>query len=145
MPDAFLIDTDTASDDAVALIMALRSESARVIAITTVAGNVPVEQATRNALYTAELCGASAPVYQGAEKPLARALVTAEWFHGADGFGDHGYPPPQRRPGSSTRWKRSSPRSEQSRAHAGDPRPTHQHCASLWLRHPIWFTTSAAA
>ncbi|MGP0072024.1 MAG: nucleoside hydrolase [Bryobacteraceae bacterium] len=92
MPDAFLIDTDTASDDAVALIMALRSESARVIAITTVAGNVPVERATRNALYTAELCGASVPVYQGCEKPLARSLVTAEWFHGADGLGDHGYP-----------------------------------------------------
>ena len=96
MPDAILIDTDTASDDAVALIMALRSKSARVIAITTVAGNVPVQQATRNALYTAELCGAGTPVYQGAEKPLTRRLVTAEWFHGNDGLGDHGYPPPRR-------------------------------------------------
>jgi purine nucleosidase len=96
VPDAILIDTDTASDDAVALIMALRSNSARVIAITTAAGNVPVRQATRNALYTAELCGTSTPVYQGAEKPLTRRLVTAEWFHGNDGLGDHGYPPPQR-------------------------------------------------
>jgi purine nucleosidase len=93
---AILIDTDTASDDAVALIMALRSESARVIAITTVAGNVGVEQATRNALYTTDLCGVSTPVYQGAGKPLTRALVTAEWFHGNDGLGDHGYPPPGR-------------------------------------------------
>jgi purine nucleosidase len=91
-----LIDTDTASDDAVALIMALRSASVRVIAITTVAGNVGVQQATRNALYTIELCGAGPPVYQGAEKPLARRLVTAEWFHGRDGLGDHGYPPPRR-------------------------------------------------
>jgi purine nucleosidase len=91
-----LIDTDTASDDAVALIMALRSESARVIAISTVAGNVGVRQATRNALYTAELCGVSVPVYQGAEKPLTRRLVPAEWFHGKDGLGDHGYPPPRR-------------------------------------------------
>jgi inosine-uridine nucleoside N-ribohydrolase len=40
-----LMDTDTASDDAVALIMALRSPSVEVKAITTVAGNVPVEQA----------------------------------------------------------------------------------------------------
>jgi purine nucleosidase len=96
VPQAILIDTDTASDDAVALIMALRSESARVIAITTVAGNVPVRQATRNALYTAELCGANVPVYQGAEKPLVRRLATAEWFHGNDGLGDHGYPPPRR-------------------------------------------------
>ena len=91
-----LIDTDTASDDAVALIMALRSENARVIAITTVAGNVPVQQATRNALYTAELCGANTPVFQGAEKPLARPLANAEWFHGRDGLGDHGYPPARR-------------------------------------------------
>jgi inosine-uridine nucleoside N-ribohydrolase len=96
VPEAILIDTDTASDDAVALIMALRSKSARVIAITTVAGNVAVEQATRNALYTAELCGASTPVYQGAGQPLHRPLVTAEWFHGQDGLGDHGYPPPHR-------------------------------------------------
>jgi purine nucleosidase len=96
MPETVLIDTDTASDDAVALIMALRSKSARVIAITTVAGNVQVQQATRNALYTAELCGVSTPIYQGAEKPLARRLVTAEWFHGNDGLGDHGYTPPQR-------------------------------------------------
>src|ERR1700685_1089507 len=98
MPQAMLIDTDTASDDAVALIMALRSESARVIAISAVAGNVPVHQATRNALYTTELCGVSTPVYRGAEKPLARRLVTAEWFHGNDGLGDHGYPPPRRSP-----------------------------------------------
>ena len=98
MPEPFLIDTDTASDDAVALIMALRSPAARVLAITTVAGNVPVRQATRNALYTAELCGADVPVYQGADKPLARALCTAEWFHGYDGLGDRGYPAPMRGP-----------------------------------------------
>ncbi len=96
MPQAMLIDTDTASDDAVALIMALRSETARVIAITTVAGNVPVQQATRNALYTAELCGADTPIFQGAEKPLARPLLSAEWFHGKDGLGDHGYPAARR-------------------------------------------------
>jgi purine nucleosidase len=96
VPQTVLIDTDTASDDAVALIMALRSQSARVIAITTVAGNVNVQQATRNALYTSELCGASTPVYQGAEKPLSRSLATAEWFHGKDGLGDHGYPAARR-------------------------------------------------
>ena len=96
MAGTFLIDTDTASDDAVALIMALRSASVRVAAITTVAGNVPVRQATRNALYTAELCGSDVPVYQGADKPLTRLLNTAEWFHGFDGLGDRGYPLPSR-------------------------------------------------
>ena len=96
---ALLIDTDTASDDVVALIMALRSAEVRVVAITTVAGNVGVQQATRNALYTVELCGAKVPVYAGAEKPLLRAHQSATWFHGRDGLGDHNYPPPHQSPG----------------------------------------------
>src|SRR5438445_3935715 len=97
MTRTVLIDTDTASDDAVALIMALRSTSVRVAAITVVAGNVPVAQATSNALFTVELCGADAPVYSGAEAPLLRKLAIADWFHGADGLGDHGYKPTKRR------------------------------------------------
>src|SRR5271169_4465193 len=91
----FLIDTDTASDDAVALIMALRSPQIEVLAITTVAGNVDVHQASRNALYTAELCDSMVPVFTGAQQPLKRAHVSADWFHGRDGLGDHGYPPPR--------------------------------------------------
>lgn len=91
----FLIDTDTASDDAVALIMALRAPDVRVAAITVVAGNVALPQATRNALYTVELCGGDVPVYPGAEKPLLRAYENATWFHGRDGLGDHNYPAPR--------------------------------------------------
>jgi purine nucleosidase len=98
MPRAFLIDTDVASDDAVALIMALRAADVKVVAITTVAGNVEVQQATRNALYTAELCGSSVPVFTGAEKPLVRPHQSATWFHGRDGLGDHDYPLPRRAP-----------------------------------------------
>ncbi len=94
----FLIDTDTASDDAVALIMALRSPHIQVLAITTVAGNVDVHQASRNALYTAELCDSKVPVFAGAEQPLKRPHISASWFHGRDGLGDHGYPPPRRSP-----------------------------------------------
>lgn len=89
----FLIDTDTASDDAVAIIMALRNPDIRVVAITTVAGNVDVKQSTRNALYTAELCGSDVPVYAGADKPLLCEYQNATWFHGRDGLGDHGYAP----------------------------------------------------
>jgi inosine-uridine nucleoside N-ribohydrolase len=96
MPRVFLIDTDTASDDAVALIMALRAPDVRVAAITTVAGNVGLEQATRNALYTAELCQAEVPVFAGAAKPLLRPHQDATCFHGRDGLGDHGYPAPRR-------------------------------------------------
>ena len=93
----FLIDTDTASDDAVALIMALRSSQIRVAAITVVAGNVPVTQAVSNALFTAELCGSDVPVYSGAAGPLLRKLNLADWFHGNDGLGDHGYAPRKKR------------------------------------------------
>jgi purine nucleosidase len=96
----FLIDTDTASDDAVALIMALREPDVRVAGITIVAGNVDVQQATRNALYTVELCGADVPVYSGAQKPLLRTYRNATWFHGRDGLGDHNYPAAKQRAAS---------------------------------------------
>jgi purine nucleosidase len=96
MTRKLIIDTDTASDDAVAIIMALRSPLVSVVAITVVAGNCPLPQAVSNALYTAELCGSSVPVFSGAAKPLTRELVVAEWFHGQDGLGDHGYKPAHR-------------------------------------------------
>jgi purine nucleosidase len=92
---AFLVDTDVASDDAVALIMALHAPEVDVVAITTVAGNVEVQQATRNALYIVELCRSKVPVFSGAEKPLLRAHENATWFHGRDGLGDHNYPAPR--------------------------------------------------
>lgn len=88
----FLIDTDTASDDAVALLMALRYPGIQVEAITVVAGNVPLDQAVQNALYTVELCGASAPVYAGLARPLMVPLHTAQNVHGRDGMGDIGLP-----------------------------------------------------
>jgi purine nucleosidase len=95
LSETLIIDTDTASDDAVALIMALRASEVKVDAITVVAGNVALEQASRNARYTVELCGASVPVYEGAARPLLREAQTAQFFHGRDGLGDQGYPPPR--------------------------------------------------
>lgn len=96
----FLIDTDTASDDAVAMAMALRHPDIRVEAVTVVAGNVPLDQAVQNALYTVELCGAEAtvPVHAGAAGPLLRELETAQHVHGEDGFGDIGLPLQGREP-----------------------------------------------
>ena len=76
--------------------MALRAPGVRVAAITVVAGNVDVQQATRNALYTVELCEADVPVYSGAAKPLVRLYQNATWFHGRDGLGDHNYPAAKR-------------------------------------------------
>ena len=88
----FIIDTDTASDDAVALVMALKHSDVQVDAITVVAGNVPLDQAVQNALYTVELCGAHVPVYAGRAAPLLRPLETAQNVHGSDGLGDIGLP-----------------------------------------------------
>ncbi len=93
MKRKLLIDTDTASDDAVALLMALLWRDLEVVAISVVSGNVPVDQGVRNALFAVELAGADVPVYRGAEHPLIRPAVHAEFFHGKDGLGDAGYSP----------------------------------------------------
>ncbi len=87
-----LIDTDTASDDAVALVMALMADDAEVEAITVVAGNVPLDLAVQNALYTRELCGSDVPLHAGLAGPLMRDLETAQEVHGVDGMGDIGLP-----------------------------------------------------
>ena len=86
------IDTDTASDDAVAIVMALRHPNTEVVGMSVVIGNVPVEMGVQNALYTAELCGKSIPVHAGAALPLVRPFATAQHVHGVDGMGDIGLP-----------------------------------------------------
>jgi len=86
----FLIDTDTASDDAVALVMALRHPDVVVEALTIVCGNVGLDQAVQNALYTLELCGSDVSVHPGARQPMMRTLETAQNVHGQDGMGDCG-------------------------------------------------------
>ena len=90
MSRPFLIDTDAGSDDAVAILMALRHPDVDVRAITVVAGNVPLRQGVLNALYFTELCQSEVPVHAGADGPLLREYVSADWFHGADGLGDWG-------------------------------------------------------
>ncbi|PHZ83893.1 nucleoside hydrolase [Paremcibacter congregatus] len=85
------IDTDTASDDAVALMMAFQNQESFIITgIGVVAGNVPLSQAVQNALFVRELCGASVSVYAGAHRPLVRPLKTAQHIHGNDGMGNIG-------------------------------------------------------
>ena len=96
----FLIDTDTASDDAVAILMAHRWPDVQVDAVTIVAGNVPVEMGARNAGYSIELYGKSTPVFLGSPRPLQREPSWAFFFHGPDGMGGMNYPPPKRPPES---------------------------------------------
>ena len=106
----FIIDADTGSDDAVAILMALRDSRVEVLGITIVSGNVPMQQGIINTLSTAELCDSDVKVYPGAEKPLSREYIeiytldefsdhvktlssvsaTAQCVHGIDGMGDIG-------------------------------------------------------
>jgi purine nucleosidase len=92
----FWIDTDTASDDAVAILMALRWPEVQVDGISIVAGNVPVHQGSRNARHTVELCGAATPVYNGVERPLLREPVWSWLYHGEGGMSGMALPDPGR-------------------------------------------------
>jgi inosine-uridine nucleoside N-ribohydrolase len=85
-----LIDTDPGLDDALALLFAWGSPQLELAGITTVAGNVPLADATRNVFRLLALRGVRPrpPVAEGAAAPLARPLVTAIRYHGADGLGD---------------------------------------------------------
>ena len=109
----FIIDADTGSDDAVAILMALRDPRVDVLGVTVVSGNVPLKQGIINTLSTAELCDVDVKVFAGADKPLTREYleiytldefqkhvqtlssdsVTAQCVHGVDGMGDIGVEP----------------------------------------------------
>ena len=88
-PRPVVIDTDTGIDDALALMLALRSPELRVELITTVAGNVPIPMATANARRILALLAPSVwpAVAQGLGRPLRRPLHTATAFHHHDGLG----------------------------------------------------------
>lgn len=97
-----ILDVDTGVDDALALMLAIRSPELEVLGITTVSGNVPVARSTANTLLVLEMLGASTiPVVAGAAAPLARDPFTAAEVHGSDGLGDvtQKYPAPSRRAG----------------------------------------------
>jgi purine nucleosidase len=86
MSRKIIIDTDPGQDDAVAILLALASPELDVLALTTVAGNVPLALTTRNARQIVELTGRPTPVHAGCDRPLKRKLVTAEYVHGKTGL-----------------------------------------------------------
>jgi purine nucleosidase len=94
-----IIDTDPGVDDALAILLALRSPELKVEGITSVAGNVPLELTLANALRLVEIAARTdVPVAAGASTPLTRRLVTASHFHGENGLGGVEFPPPTTRP-----------------------------------------------
>lgn len=84
-----IIDCDPGIDDALAIILALKSKEIEVVGITTVSGNVESLQGAKNALKVLKLLGRlDIPVYLGESKPVKRELVTAQDTHGEDGLGE---------------------------------------------------------
>ncbi|MDA1193116.1 MAG: nucleoside hydrolase [Candidatus Poribacteria bacterium] len=84
-----LLDTDTGVDDALAILLAMRSPEVRVEAITAVHGNIPVETAAANIGRVLDVCQPESrpPVAMGAARPLKRHPVHADDVHGSDGLG----------------------------------------------------------
>ena len=95
-PRKIIIDTDPGQDDAVAILLALACpEEIDVIAVTCVAGNVPLPLTQKNARIICELAGRTdIPVYAGCDRPLAHTLVTAEHVHGKTGLDGPDLPDP---------------------------------------------------
>ncbi len=83
-----IYDGDPGIDDALAILFAVKCGFLDLEAVTTVAGNVSLEKATKNALRVLGLVGRlDVPVAAGMPHPLVRELVTAEHVHGEDGLG----------------------------------------------------------
>ena len=88
-----ILDMDPGIDDALALLLALCSSELKVLAVTTVAGNAPIEMTSINALRVLEYLGVKdVPVARGADRPLVRPLVHALRFYGSDGLADCALP-----------------------------------------------------
>ncbi len=89
-PTRVIIDTDPGVDDALAILLALSSPELDVVGITTVCGNVPVGQATKNLFRVLNLIQPPSEllVGQGAARPLEYQLVDGIPFHGHDGLGE---------------------------------------------------------
>lgn len=88
MAEKIIIDCDPGQDDAVNLLLAMASaDELELLAITAVAGNVPLALTERNSRIICDLAGRSdVPVYAGCDRPLERPLLTAESVHGNTGI-----------------------------------------------------------
>ena len=80
-----IIDTDPGHDDALAIMLLIKSGKANVRAITTVAGNVDIQKTTNNARFVLDLIGSDTPIFSGSEKPLKKELIHAN-VHGVSGI-----------------------------------------------------------
>lgn len=80
-----IIDTDPGHDDALAIMLAVKSQQLDIQAITTVAGNATIDKTTRNAQAVLNLIGGKLPIFSGFPQPTKRKLITAT-VHGKSGL-----------------------------------------------------------
>jgi purine nucleosidase len=92
-----IIDTDPGVDDAHAILLALAHPEVNVVAITTVNGNVSLENTTANALKILDIADKNIPVFAGCSAPLINSPVHASFVHGMDGLGDCDVPASRRK------------------------------------------------
>ena len=77
MPTKVILDVDTGTDDAVALMVAALSPDLELVGATTVNGNTAVHNCTENTLRVFDWIGLpEIPVHQGMSRPLARPQMT---------------------------------------------------------------------
>jgi purine nucleosidase len=89
MATKILLDCDPGLDDALALLLAHGDAELELVAVTTVGGNVSLDNTTRNALQLRDYLGfPEVPVAAGAAGPLERLITTAAEVHGETGIGD---------------------------------------------------------
>jgi purine nucleosidase len=95
-PRPIIIDCDPGQDDALAILLALASDAElEVLAITAVAGNVPLALTEKNARKILELAGrGDLPVHAGCDRALQRDPVSATQVHGHTGLNGADLPEP---------------------------------------------------
>lgn len=85
LPPRIILDVDTGTDDAIALMVAALAPQIKLIGATTVSGNVAVDIATENTLRVLDHISADVPVFGGMGAPLvrpARSRETPSTIHG---------------------------------------------------------------
>jgi inosine-uridine nucleoside N-ribohydrolase len=97
MTKRVIIDTDPGVDDALAILLALDAPELEVLGITTVAGNVSLDNTTNNALNLLHYFGQEIPVYRGMPQPLQKKLTFDGLIHGDNGLGGVTIPSSPRR------------------------------------------------
>jgi inosine-uridine nucleoside N-ribohydrolase len=102
MAEPVVLDCDPGIDDAIAILLALASPELELLALTTVAGNVPLSATTANAIRVLDLAGRpDLPVAAGAERALVHAAADdSKETHGETGLDGSGLPAPSRAPGA---------------------------------------------